>query len=194
MKAITLHQPFASLVALGVKRIETRSWPTKHRGLIAIHAAAKKPRYEAFREGGRPMPPWFDLVAMSCCYEWWEDESGWWDFGGYQWVGPLGAVVATANLVDCLPMVAEPTDAAHALVKPDELWLAEPVEYQHPTPGCDEPVQSAYRIDEERPYGDFAPGRWAWLLDDIVPLDEAIPATGRQGLWNWDAPTPKEES
>jgi hypothetical protein len=26
MKALSLHQPWASLIALGVKRIETRSW------------------------------------------------------------------------------------------------------------------------------------------------------------------------
>ena len=44
MKALTLTQPWASLVVLGVKRYETRSWPIplslrggQHR--IAIHAA-----------------------------------------------------------------------------------------------------------------------------------------------------------
>ena len=41
IKAITLHQPFASLVAWGEKTIETRSWSTKHRGLLAIHSAKK---------------------------------------------------------------------------------------------------------------------------------------------------------
>lgn len=39
MKALSLTQPWATLVALGEKRIETRSWPTKYRGPIAIHAA-----------------------------------------------------------------------------------------------------------------------------------------------------------
>jgi hypothetical protein len=34
MKALTLHQPWATLVALGAKQIETRSWPTRHRGLV----------------------------------------------------------------------------------------------------------------------------------------------------------------
>ncbi|GAA0382501.1 ASCH domain-containing protein [Paenibacillus motobuensis] len=41
MKAITIHQPWATLIALGEKRFETRSWPTKYRGLIAIHAGKK---------------------------------------------------------------------------------------------------------------------------------------------------------
>ena len=44
MKAITIWQPWASLIACGAKKYETRSWPTKYRGPIAIHAAAKDPR------------------------------------------------------------------------------------------------------------------------------------------------------
>lgn len=43
MKALTLWQPWASLVATGHKEIETRSWSTKFRGEIAIHSAAKLP-------------------------------------------------------------------------------------------------------------------------------------------------------
>ena len=39
MKALTLRQPWATLVALGVKKIETRSWKTEYRGPLAIHAA-----------------------------------------------------------------------------------------------------------------------------------------------------------
>jgi hypothetical protein len=38
MKAITLWQPYATAVALGLKRFETRDWPTVYRGLLAIHA------------------------------------------------------------------------------------------------------------------------------------------------------------
>lgn len=38
VKALTLTQPWASLVALGEKRFETRSWPTSYRGPLAIHA------------------------------------------------------------------------------------------------------------------------------------------------------------
>ena len=41
MKALTLHQPWASLIACGAKRIETRSWPPPKSLIgkrIAIHA------------------------------------------------------------------------------------------------------------------------------------------------------------
>lgn len=39
MKALTLTQPWAFAVQVGAKRFETRSWDTKHRGPLAIHAA-----------------------------------------------------------------------------------------------------------------------------------------------------------
>ena len=38
MKAISLKQPWATLVILGAKVYETRSWRTSHRGPLAIHA------------------------------------------------------------------------------------------------------------------------------------------------------------
>jgi hypothetical protein len=45
MKALTLHQPFASAILLGYKKIETRSWKTNYRGMLAIHAAKGFPKY-----------------------------------------------------------------------------------------------------------------------------------------------------
>lgn len=38
MKAITISQPFASLIASGEKWCENRTWPTSYRGPLAIHA------------------------------------------------------------------------------------------------------------------------------------------------------------
>lgn len=38
MKALTISQPFASLIAAGSKWIENRTWPTNYRGPLAIHA------------------------------------------------------------------------------------------------------------------------------------------------------------
>ncbi len=43
MRALTLWQPWASLVALGGKQWETRSWQTNYRGPLLIHAAGKRP-------------------------------------------------------------------------------------------------------------------------------------------------------
>lgn len=44
IKALTLWQPWASLVATKKKLIETRSWGTDYRGPLAIHAAKRMPR------------------------------------------------------------------------------------------------------------------------------------------------------
>jgi hypothetical protein len=52
MKALTLIQPWASLVAIGAKRVETRGWRTSYRGPLAIHAA-------------KAFPEW----AQDTCYE-----------------------------------------------------------------------------------------------------------------------------
>ena len=42
MKAITVWQPWASLIAHRFKRIETRNWSTSYRGPLLIHAAKRK--------------------------------------------------------------------------------------------------------------------------------------------------------
>ncbi len=39
MKAISIWQPWAHLIACGLKKVETRSWSTSYRGPIAIHAS-----------------------------------------------------------------------------------------------------------------------------------------------------------
>jgi len=35
-------------------------------------------------------------------------------------------------------------------------------------------------------YGDYTPGRWAWMLDLVEVFPEPIRATGALGLWEWD--------
>jgi len=42
MKAISLYQPWATLVAMGLKKYETRSWETFYRGPLLICASKKK--------------------------------------------------------------------------------------------------------------------------------------------------------
>ena len=44
---LTMHQPWASLLVYGIKRIEGRTWPTRYRGRLWIHAASKEPEEEA---------------------------------------------------------------------------------------------------------------------------------------------------
>lgn len=83
---LTLTQPWATLVAIGAKRIETRSWSTPYRGPLAIHAAKGWSRYDTLLCFDEPFRS--ALVA-----------------GGITTPGdlPLGAVVATCRLVACVP-------------------------------------------------------------------------------------------
>lgn len=107
---------------------------------------------------------------------------------GYTFEGtlPLGAVVGTAVLADCLPMIAasDSTDYDHDVLVvndiDDELYIDhpfDPLRMEHPR-----------RTDvvAERPFGHFGPGRWAWLLSEVERFDEPIPARGRQGIWTWE--------
>jgi activating signal cointegrator 1 len=47
VKALSLTQPYATLVAAGAKQIETRAWTTPYRGALAIHAAKRYGRRQA---------------------------------------------------------------------------------------------------------------------------------------------------
>lgn len=44
-KAIAIKQPYAYLIAHGLKPIENRSWSSKYRGSLLIHASAKPDPY-----------------------------------------------------------------------------------------------------------------------------------------------------
>lgn len=175
MKAITLWQPWASLVAEGVKTIETRSWAAPA-GLIGqtigIHAAAKRPRDEW---GVEPPSPWTDLYVMAKHYDEIEDVNNPGQFC-YRWTGPLGAIVATSRLVACLPMVDRmpPQDE---WVKPWDVLTLDPWPIRVYWPGYGS-ARTVQEFSGQLPYGDFAPGRWAWLLDDIAPVTERCP-------WCW---------
>ena len=52
MKVITIKQPFATLIAEGLKQYEFRSWNTKYRGEILIHAGlgVDKKAMEKFKD------------------------------------------------------------------------------------------------------------------------------------------------
>lgn len=81
IKVITLIQPWATLIALGEKKIETRSWKTKYRGDLLIHAGKKidKEICESY--------PYKSILAKH----------------GYDYTNlPTGVILAKCNLKDCL--------------------------------------------------------------------------------------------
>lgn len=45
-------------------------------------------------------------------------------------------------------------------------------------------VPQSFGIDESS-FGDYTPGRFAWILADVQKLPDPIPAKGALGLWEW---------
>ena len=58
MKVLTLKQPWATLVAEGIKKYEFRSWKTNYRGKVLIHAGAgvDKKELSKFQKLGYQFP------------------------------------------------------------------------------------------------------------------------------------------
>lgn len=93
MKALTLTQPWASMVAIGAKRIETRSWSTRYRGPLAIHAAKGFPRFaQEFANSGVVLHSMKSALLFSRQLRTFFTESGKWSFN------PRGVVLATCEL------------------------------------------------------------------------------------------------
>jgi hypothetical protein len=156
MKALTLTQPWATLVAIGAKTIETRSWGTPHRGPLAIHAAKGYPK-EARQFAQEPVV--YEAMRVHGASRLWPDIVG----------QPLGCVVATCKLADCV-RISEwmyAADGAPAGILREWTYLL--AENLH-----------------EREFGDYGRGRYAWILVDVKPLLKPIPAKGSLGLWNWE--------
>lgn len=184
-RAITLHQPWATLIALGYKTIETRSWSTRYRGPLLIHAAKSPPpvrsvpgfgiyRQIARHEGARCVE--YRMLRAS----------------DGQWIElPLGAVVAAGRLEACAPMVADapepPRDGEWRIDIDSDcgLYLLRPCDDGK---GCEfAPNHEADMIEWQMSYGAYEAGRFGWLLSDCRATP-VVPARGKQGLWK---PTPE---
>ncbi len=112
MKAITLWQPWASLLACQAKKYETRSWETAYRGPIAIHAAVKKP--SSIRE------------AIGCIVNKVREVLGIIELDDL----PRGCIVATAELVGCWKIQQNRIDRSiYIVVENDVAVTIEPPEW-----------------------------------------------------------------
>lgn len=97
MKVITIKQPFASMIAAGIKEYEFRTWKTKYRGEILIHAGKG-----------------IDKKAMK-------------KFEGYGLDYPAGCIIAKAVLSDCVEVNDELLRSAnlHETTEADKKKLSE---------------------------------------------------------------------
>jgi activating signal cointegrator 1 len=133
MKTLSLLQPWASLVVMGQKKIETRSWSTSHRGELLIHASLGK-------KGG--------LIAQEDPFKKYIP-----DFNAL----PFGAIIGKVILEDVLRV----EDLLMSDGEINKLSL------------------------EERAFGDYGRGRWAWILEDAEEFSKPIYIKGSLGLWEY---------
>ncbi len=203
LRAITVRQPWAGLIARGVKTIETRPRPTSYRGPVLIHASQSTKTWQELdaptllsqrtviqavlgalgvvdADGSWPSP-------------WISDEAIHLEWDVAVPTLPLGAVVAVANLVDCVPMTAwrdEPRGAdgwGHARLcpagssNPRRVFLRENDVLAHPL------LPDEADLTNQLPYGDYRPGRYALLLEDVTRLRRPVSAKGNQAV-PWRVP------
>lgn len=132
MKAISLLNPWAMLVAIGEKRYETRSWATSYRGRLYVHASKGFP----------------GDCAILCDQHVFASALG--DAGYGSWRSlPCGVLLASVDLVGCCRV---------------------------------ESVRDRLTA-QERAFGDYSDGRFAWVFENVQRLPEPIPAKGSLGLW-----------
>lgn len=133
MKAVSLLQPWASLVVMGFKTIETRSWQTRYRGELLIHASLGK-------KGS--------LLCTQLPFNKYIR-----DFNRL----PFGAIIGSVTLQDILPV--------------EMLGLS----------SC----SLAELTLEEKAFGDYTKGRYAWLLSNPIPLQQPLAVKGALHVWNY---------
>src|SRR6185312_15053079 len=171
IRTISLTQPWASLVMLGAKKIETRSWPAPKAMIgqrIAIHASKGFPpdARDACLDPFFFRALWPDMVSRG------EDdrplgryialptEAGGWrhyavgEIERLTGTLPRGMVLCTARLTGC--------------------WSTDRLALIDRLP------------DAERAFGFYGPDRWMWGLEAVEVLPEPIPARGQLGLWRWE--------
>lgn len=133
--AITLHQPWATLIAVGHKQLETRSWNPQYRGPLVIHAGKT---LDTSVIGNAEFMRFFHLIGLD------------------MFKLPLSAALGICDLA----AVYRTEDVIGKI------------------------------SDEERMFGNFAPGRAAWHLKNVRMFEQPIFVRGQQGLWKWTLPLP----
>lgn len=149
MKILSLTQPWATLWVCGLKRIETRSWGTKYRGPVAVHAAKN-----------------FPASCLSMCFEQ-PFKTALYAAGiEHPRALPTGCILGWVDVTDVLEMTDERVTGAPAMERYISLT-----------------VPDARLGATERAFGDYRPGRRAWVTGETrFILPEPIPYKGAQGL------------
>lgn len=150
LRGLSLLEPWATLMAIDAKRIETRGWGTSYRGSLAIQASKKLARDQKELCFDEP----FRLALVSAGF-------------GTPTDLPVGCVVAVRELLDCIEIPdGEPSQSR---LFANESTLIRGVKL--PPDG------------DEFSFGNYTPGRFAWITRLVHRFTRPIPCVGALGLW-----------
>lgn len=167
MKALSIKDPWATLVAYGCKVYETRSWATPFRGPVALHASkafSREDQYLALEDPFRSTL--LGLIPRglpSTLNDW-----------------PRGHVIAVADLVDVVKI---------ARIGPNERPIhCNEREGLHPHGPRDVVTAGSEPVEElEAAFGLYCSHRYAWRFENVRRI-RPVRATGALGLWTWGGP------
>jgi len=114
MKALTIKQPFANLIVSGFKDVENRTWPTKRRERIYIHASQSKEYISNIPKAVNKKQ--FDSLPGNEQYQL--------THGIWVW----SAIIGEVEIIDCV----RNSDSVWALPDNWHWILANPVKYRNP--------------------------------------------------------------
>ncbi len=144
LKVISLWEPWATLMALKAKHIETRDWGTAFRGDVAIQATlGGLSQSELFETCARE--PFLSVLKLAGVLR-----TGM----GVKDVSrafPRGKIIAVGTIADSLPVTAIPI------------------------------LCQRLNTDQERSFGDYSPGRFGLVFENVLALPEPVPFKSRQG-------------
>lgn len=190
MKALTIFQPWASLIIAGAKPYEFRKWNYNERfpGLvgqrIAIHAAARDVRedevvdaIERVHEGWSALVPDIALPILQAALD------------AIRAAAPLRAEYRRADreyrrAINRVRMVGDPVPVPPELPPSGQIMLRSAV---LGTAVIGRPIKAA-ELFKGRPANDsdrLDHSIFAWPLTEIQPLEEPAPWRGLQGFWDW---------
>lgn len=130
MKVLTIQEPYATFIMHGMKKIETRSWKTKYRGEIYIHAGKSKNFLKKINNN--KVLKLLENIGLN-----------------------YGNIICKAELIDCVYMTKEFID----------------------------------KVKSENNYeyilGEYAVGRYAWILQNVQEINQKIHAKGKLNIWTY---------
>jgi hypothetical protein len=161
LKALSLHQPWADLCVQGHKIFETRSWATKHRGLLAIHSTRHMNAGDhlfTVRKGSSHID-WIRAEFAEYLPDNCSDYYGGMSSGGIEGIVRLLGIYPAEHIRFALERQMGHRDPALAKFAREQLA-----------------------------FGDFSDGRYAWHLEPVCGSCHTGLVRGYQGLWTVPQP------